>query len=141
MAWVMRFEGGDSVDAFGDGALAAVFRVACSASEQGVGYGAVGIVDDGYLLVGAVGDLDVGGEDGAIGTEVDVGSADVFVEGASLGEDDGGYVDVPGGGGLGDEGIGGGVVDVGAEVAGVGEVEGVGGEPDDGFALNVREIG
>lgn len=124
--------GGDGIDALGDAGLEATAGITGAAAEEQVGDGTVGVVEDGDLLGGVVGALHVAGEDQAVGSGVDVGAADVLGEGSALGEDERGCGDIPDGGCLGDQGIGLGVSDAGAEISGIGEVGRVVGVPVDG---------
>lgn len=121
--------------------LAASRRQAGAGAKQKIGQGAIGVVEHGDGDGRGVRGHGVGGKDEAGGVEVGVLPADVLGQRAALGDGDAGDGQVPDACGRGDEGVGGLVVDRGAERAGVGEVEQLRLLPADGLAGGRGEEG
>ena len=108
----------ERVDGLRDAVLPAAAGQAGSGPEQRIGDGAVGVVDDGERDVG-----DICREHQAGVAEVDILAADMLGQRRALGDGEVRDGDVPHPGCYSYECVRGGVVDVGAEVSGVGRVK------------------
>ncbi len=122
----------DGIDALGDCVLAATAGIARSAAQQKISDRSVRVIDDGDLLRQIVAALRVGGKDKAGRTGIDVRSADMLVERSSVSQSQARCGNVPDVGRGGDDGVRGGMIDVGAEIAGIGEITRLIRVPDDG---------